>query len=234
MTTILQQTLLPLLGTVKLSFVLRAAAVQTKPPEPKVCMAGFVMPQVLKGSVLGAGRVALLTSVSVEESGKVVGQENTLSFQVISNIPLMKGAVFTVSGLAGRLEACRLERRENLTVQSPIKQILPPQNILFDGLTTPVQSDLNEASLVPDGTPSASCLNNEGRLKVSIPQSFEADVKINFRFTVYNWATKLPGASPTVSASGCIAPLTLSGAVDQTCGARCPKYATMLRGSVKL
>jgi hypothetical protein len=214
----LQQTLVPTTGSVTLKFVLRnAAAAQTTSPVPKIGMVG-VIPQALDGSVLGAGGLALITSVVVEESGRVVKQENTLTFRVKSNVPLMQGIFLTVSGLAGRLEACQDSNGDHTIVDiTPATITLPQLSINFEGTPQKVQSDTNDALVRGNGTQSSLCINTDGTLSVQIPASVISGDELVFSFIVYNWASKLRGTSPTVAASGCIAPLTLSGSIAAVC-----------------
>lgn len=153
----LKQTLLPHTGKVTLSFVLRnAAAAQTVIPEPKIGMVG-VIPQRFDGSVLGAAGVAVLTSVIVEESGRVEAEENQLTFRLTSNIPLMQGVALTISHIVGRNEACQ----DQATVTTPFTRNLPPEEIIFDGAPQAVQSEVNQASLVGNGT-QGLCVNDDG------------------------------------------------------------------------
>ena len=98
----LQQTLLPKQGQVTFVFVLRnAATAQAARPMPKVGIFG-VLPQELTGAVLGATGVAAVTSAVVEESGRVVGQTNVLTFRLTSNVPLPPPAQMAPSSSQAR------------------------------------------------------------------------------------------------------------------------------------
>ena len=105
LTVTLQQTLKPVTSTVRLSFVLRQPAAAQDARVPKAIMIGM-LPQDLSGSVLGGSGVAAVASFSVHESGRVEGEENQLTFRFAANVPIMQGVELTLTGLAGRLEAC--------------------------------------------------------------------------------------------------------------------------------
>jgi len=154
----------------------------------------------------GAEGIAVLTGVRVEESGKVVKEENQLTFRVTSNVPLMQGVSITVSHLVGRNEACA----QHTTVSTAQTISLDPAEITFEGAPQPLQSDVNQASLIGNGTQSL-CFNDGGHIIMQMPFSVLAGVEVVFVFKVYNWKSRLPGVKPQVAMAGCIAPLTVTG-----------------------
>jgi len=198
---------------VDISFILRNAAAAQASPAPKVGMVG-VPPQALVGSVLSSGGTASLGSVVVEESGNVVKQENTLTFRFKANMPIMQDAIIIISGLTGRQEACANEG----IVAADFTKTLPPKEIKFVGAARALQSDLNEADLVGNGT-QGLCFDKDGRISVKIPFSVVAGAEIVFFFSTINWQQALPGVFLNIAVSGCIAPLTLQGTVAAVCDA---------------
>ena len=149
---------------------------------------------------------AILTGVGVRESGQVVKEENVLTFRMTSNVPLMQGVSVTISHLVGRNEACE----DYVTVLTPQTITLPPVQIAFEGAPQPLQSELNEASLIGNDTASL-CLNVDGRVTMQLPFSVLAGVEVVFAIKVYNWKARLNGTEPQVAIAGCIAPLTVAG-----------------------
>jgi len=210
---ILQQTLKPATSTVRLTFLLRQPAAPQDARVPKAVMIGM-LPQDLSGSVLGASGVAAVAGFSVHESGRVVGEENQLTFRFVANVPIMQGVELTLTGLAGRLEACE----GVTTVAAPFVQTLPAVEIQFDGIDQAILSNLNTASLYGNGT-AGLCASDDSHVLLSMPFSAVAGQEIVFSFYVKNWVGTLAGASPALSASGCIAPMTLSGSVTGECDA---------------
>ena len=212
LTLSLKQTLLPYLGRVTVSFVLRNPA--TPPSAPSVAMVGMVgvLPQALDGSVLGAGGAPEVTKFEIQESGTVVGQENVLTIRLVSNVPLFQGLTLSLSRLVGRADACVGES----SVTSASIKTLPAMKIWFTKAAQPAITSLNEANLIGNGTNNA-CMNNDGRLTVQTTYSVAAGEEMVFEFQVRNWPHRLPGAAPIIAADGCIAPLLVSGAVATTC-----------------
>lgn len=141
-----------------------------------------VIPQKLDGSVLGAGILAVITSVIVKESGRVVKQENAVMFRVKSNVPLMQGIFLTVMGLAGRLEACQDANGQRAIVNTPATITLPQLGMVFEGISRPLHDFLVRGN----GTQS-HCINTDGTLSFQIPKSVISGEKLVLSFIVYDW-----------------------------------------------
>ena len=162
---------------------------------------------------MGATGVAAVTSAVVEESGRVVGQTNVLTFRLTSNVPLVKDVELSISGLAGRAEACK----DETTVVAAFEKTLAPQSVSFKGLSpqhvdTAVQTSINTASLVGNAT-DKTCVNDGGSLTVKIPFSCASGTQLVWQIEVTNWHHAIPGSRVQLGASGPIATLDLSGAI---------------------